>query len=311
MKKNAAHLLSVFLLMLAFFSCKKPETVVIPKPPVANAGADQTIQLPLSSFTLTGSATTPQGVITGSLWSLISGPNVPAINSPASATTTVSNFIAGTYLFQYRVNNTDGLTGLDTTKIIVTPSPIVTLTLQPANNTTETHIIGGPSLDLYDPTAPEFAAAAWTINGASAYYRGLIKFDLSNIPANATIVSAKLTLYSNPTPLNGNHVDPNFGSDNSMYIERIASNWSSATAKWSNLPATTSSNRISIPHTSQKILDLVDLDVKNLVSEMISSNTNYGFMIRLQNDVIYNSRIFCTSKYSDAAKRPKLVVVYQ
>lgn len=311
MKIKAIPFVAFLLTTLLFISCNKPDPVIVPKPPVANAGADQTIQLPLQSFTLTGSATTPQGSISGSLWSLISGPNVPTINSPASATTTVGNFVAGTYLFQYRVNNTDGLTGLDTTKIIVNPSPIVTLTLQPANNTTETHIIGGPSLDLYDPTAPEFAAAAWTINGASAYYRGLVKFDLSSIPANATIVSAKLTLYSNPTPLNGNHVDPNFGSDNSMFIERIASNWSSATAKWSNLPATTSSNRISIPHTSQKILDLVDLDVKNLVSEMISTNTNYGFMIRLQNDVIYNSRIFCTSKYSNASKHPKLVVVYQ
>lgn len=311
MTKRAIPLFAFLFTAFIYSSCKKPDTVVIPKPPVANGGADQTIQLPLASFTLTGSATTPQGSITGSLWSLISGPNVPVINSPASATTTVSNFIAGTYLFQYRVNNSDGLTGLDTTKIIVNPAPIVTLSLQPANNTTELHVIGGPSLDQADPNAPEFAAAAWTINGDLAYYRGLVKFDLSSIPANATIISAKLSLYSTPNPLNGNHVDANFGSNNSMYIERIATNWVTGTTKWSSLPATTTNDRVSIPHTASKFLDLIDIDVKSMVSGMVSSNTNYGFMLRLQNDVTYNSRIFCTSKHAQTSKRPKLVVVYQ
>jgi hypothetical protein len=166
-------------------------------------------------------------------------------------------------------------------------------------------------LDQADPNAPEFAASAWTINGDLAYYRGLIKFDLSSIPATATIISAKLSLYSTPNPLNGNHVDANFGPNNSMYIERISTNWSSATAKWSNLPATTTNDRISIPHTTSKFLDLIDIDIKPMISGMISSNSNYGFMLRLQNDVAYNSRIFSTSKHAQAAKRPKLIVVYQ
>jgi hypothetical protein len=311
MIKKAIPLFACILAILVYSGCKKPDPVVTPKPPVANAGTDQNLQLPLASFTLTGSATTPQGSITGSLWSLISGPNVPVINGPASATATVSNFIAGTYLFQYRATNSDGLTGLDTTRISVLPAPIVTLSLQPANNTTELHVIGGPSLDLADPNAPEFAASAWTINGDLAYYRGLVKFDLSSIPANATIISAKLSLYSTPNPLNGNHVDANFGSNNSMYIERISSSWTSATTKWSSLPATMTNDRVSIPHTAAKFLDLIDIDVKSMVSGMINTNTNFGFMIRLQNDVAYNSRIFSTSKHAQTAKRPKLVVVYQ
>jgi hypothetical protein len=58
------------------------------------------------------------------------------------------------------------------------------------------------------------------------------------------------------------------------------------------------------------MLDLVNMDVKNLVASMVAGN-NYGFMIGLQNETAYNCRIFCASFYSNAAKHPKLVVVYQ
>jgi hypothetical protein len=49
--------------------------------------------------------------------------------------------------------------------------------------------------------------------------------------------------------------------------------------------------------------------VTQLVRNMIASG-NYGFMIRLQDEVIYNSRIFCSSSYSDSTKRPVLVINY-
>jgi hypothetical protein len=295
---------------ILFFSCQKDNDPPPQKPPVANAGNDQTVQLPVNSFTLTGTGTSTNGNITGYLWSLISGPNVPVITSPSSAATTVTGFIAGTYLFQFLVVDNAGLTGIDTAKIIVNPAPIQTLTLQPANNTNELHmgILGGTPGS--DPNAPELVAAAWTVGGVSFIVRGLFKFDLSSIPSNATILSAKLTLYSNHTPINGDHVNANSGPDNSMFINRITSTWSSATTNWNNQPSVASVDQISIPHTSQSFLDLVDVDVKNMVAAMVSTN-NYGFMIRLQNEVIYNSRIFCSSKYSDATKHPKLVITYQ
>jgi hypothetical protein len=47
-----------------------------------------------------------------------------------------------------------------------------------------------------------------------------------------------------------------------------------------------------------------------LVVDMLNSGNN-GFMIMLQNEVIYNIRDFCSSTYPDASKHPKLVVTYQ
>jgi hypothetical protein len=95
-----------------------------------------------------------------------------------------------------------------------------------------------------------------------------------------------------------------------MFIRRITSYWDPQLTFWSNQPSTTTTDQISIAHTNQSSLDLIDIDVKNLVVAMKNS-ANYGFMISLQNEVVYNIRDFCSSTYPDAAKHPKLVVTYQ
>ena len=186
------------------------------------------------------------------------------------------------------------------------------LNQQPTNNSTEVHIWGNNTNEegSYNG-APEVGASSWTHNSNPVGQRGLIKFDLSSIPASATIVSAKLSLYSNPTPQNGDLVHANSGSNNAMLIQRVISGWTASAVKWTNQPATTTSDQIVIPHTSEPFLDIVDLDVKTLVEAMVGENQNYGIMIRLQTETAYNSRIFCSSFYSDATKHPKLVVEYK
>lgn len=144
--------------------------------------------------------------------------------------------------------------------------------------------------------------------------RAAFKFDLSSIPSTATVMSAKLSLYSNPTPTNGHHPDDlgaNSGSNNAMLIQRITTSWTANAVTWNNQPASTNSHQVIIPHTSAAFLDLIDIDVTQLITDMTGTNTNNGFMIRLQNEVIYNSRVFCSSFYTTAEKHPKLVVTYK
>jgi len=88
-------------------------------PPVANAGDSQTIQLPTNTGTLTGSGTTTNGNITGYLWTVISGPSVPGISQPNSASTGITGLEAGIYYFQLQVTDNAGLTGLDTAAVRV------------------------------------------------------------------------------------------------------------------------------------------------------------------------------------------------
>jgi hypothetical protein len=167
-------------------------------------------------------------------------------------------------------------------------------------------VSGGTNVSAQDI---DLDASAWTNGGAPFYIRGATKFDLSSIPAGAVIISAKLSLYSNPTPINGDLVHPNSGSDNSIWIRRLASAWSASTP-WATQPATETGTQVLIPHTSLSTLDLIDIDVKNIVTSMMA-NGNYGFMMGLQNEVAYNIRQFASSRHPDATKHPKLVVVYQ
>lgn len=308
MKNLLLILFLFFTITILFTNCKKDNPAVL-HPPVAVAGIAQTIQLPADSVVLTGSGKSVDSKIVGYLWSEVSGPNVPVIASESSPTTIVRGMIAGTYLFQFLVIDSLGLSGVDTLSVIVTPSPIDTLTLQPANNINETILAGNATDNFSNPDATEIAAGAWTQNSVLDIIRGAFQFDLSGIPANAIIISAKLTLYSNPVPLNGDLVHANSGPTNQMYIQRINSSWNSSIT-FQNQPSVDTTGEILIPQTNLPFLDLTDVDVTNLVTKMYTT-TNYGFMIRLQNEVIYNDRDFCSSKNADATKHPKLVVVYQ
>jgi hypothetical protein len=277
--------------------------------PVANAGPSQTITLPTNTVNLVGTGTDTDGSIVAYLWSQVSGPNTSIIANPGSASTAINGLIQGNYLFQLMVTDDAGATGVDTVSVKVNPSPIQTLTLQPANNPNERMIISIGGSDQSNSNGTEIVLAAWTFNGQSWFGRKAMKFDLSSIPSTATIQSANLYLYSNVPPENGNLVDANFGSNNALYLQQITSNWTPATTTWSNQPGVNTATQISIPHTSQSALDL-NIDVKNMVASMVSGN-NYGFMLRLQNEVAYTSRLFVSSWHATkATQRPKLVVTY-
>ncbi|AHM62227.1 Kelch repeat-containing protein [Flammeovirgaceae bacterium 311] len=92
--------------------------------PIANAGDNQIITLPLNSLNLDGSGTDSDGSITAYSWSQTSGPNTANFSSVSSASTTVSNLIAGSYTFQLTVTDDDGGVSLpDLVSVTVNPEP--------------------------------------------------------------------------------------------------------------------------------------------------------------------------------------------
>lgn len=301
-------LLSVKLLLLVltavfFSSCEKE----FPKPPIADAGSPKFVQLP-GTVTLTGTGQTTNNAIVGYLWSLISGPNVPVIQSPSSASTVVSNLVAGNYKFQFQVIDDAGLSGLDTVSVIATTLPTQTITIQPANNPFEM-TIGNVSPASAGSNGGYFPIAAWTTGGNPVSVRSLVKFDISAIPANATILSAKLSLYAHLNPNNGNLVDAHFGTANAVSLQRITSAWTSANS-WNTQPTTTTVNQVTIAQSISAFQNDTDIDVTALITD-IKANTNYGILAKLANEQYYNSRQYYSSFSTDATKRPKLVIVYQ
>ena len=90
-------------------------------PPVADAGADQTITLP-SGLSLDASASyDPDGDVISYLWEKISGPSC-TISSATQAVTAVTGLSAGSYQFRVTVNDGSD-TDTDVVNVTVNPEP--------------------------------------------------------------------------------------------------------------------------------------------------------------------------------------------
>ncbi|MET0635415.1 MAG: T9SS type A sorting domain-containing protein [Chitinophagaceae bacterium] len=88
--------------------------------PIANAGTDLMIRLPLDSILLNASASTdPDGTLTGYKWEQTGGPSVAGIRQPGSAATSVTQLIAGSYTFRLTVTDDSLATATDTIYLTV------------------------------------------------------------------------------------------------------------------------------------------------------------------------------------------------
>ncbi|MGV3558721.1 PKD domain-containing protein [Larkinella arboricola] len=94
------------------------------QPPVARAGADQTVTLPTNSVVLNGSTSSdPEGGALSYLWTQRSGPNTANLSSPTSVSLTASNLAAGTYVFRLTVYDGVGAMAYDDVTVRVAPAP--------------------------------------------------------------------------------------------------------------------------------------------------------------------------------------------
>ncbi|MDF2187500.1 T9SS type A sorting domain-containing protein [Paraflavitalea sp. CAU 1676] len=89
---------------------------------IADAGSDQTIQLPTSSVTLNGSGSIdPLGALQAVAWTKISGPAAGTITTSSALTTTATGLTAGTYQFRLLVYSKQWVPSSDTVQIVVKP----------------------------------------------------------------------------------------------------------------------------------------------------------------------------------------------
>lgn len=89
--------------------------------PVANAGADKSVTLPANSVTLSGGGTDVDGTIANYNWTKTAGPANGTIVTPTTATTSVSNLVQGTYVFELAVTDNSGVTSKDSLQVTVYP----------------------------------------------------------------------------------------------------------------------------------------------------------------------------------------------
>ncbi len=90
------------------------------KNPIANAGTDKTITLPINTVTLNGSAT-DDGSITAYAWTQTAGPS-PTLTGQNTSTLQLSNLTEGVYQFTLTVTDDKGATGSDAVTVTVNPA---------------------------------------------------------------------------------------------------------------------------------------------------------------------------------------------
>jgi hypothetical protein len=200
--------------------------------PVANAGPDQVIVLPINSVDLDGSASSdPDNNITGYSWTKISGPQSFGITTANAIQTQVVNLVPGIYLFELKVTDAGGLFSNDTMQVIIDTTTTINLppiavagndtTIQ-ANQTTctpiqialtlngsysydtdgsiQNHLWSGPN-GIANPNAAITTVSALAMGTLRFVLqvtdnRGAVGFDTLNVfivPANRPLIPAKVT----------------------------------------------------------------------------------------------------------------------
>lgn len=128
--------------------------------------------------------------------------------------------------------------------------------------------------------------------------RSLMLFDLSDIPANAIILSANLSLYST-----GHGI-----TTPGAYLQPVIQPWTQLDVSWSNQPEAVGTGQVFLGPTAEPSQDYT-LDVSFFVDLWIKGVENDGFMFRIGegylNTCSYN---FASSDYPDNTMFPKLEV---
>lgn len=166
---------------------KNGSTAVAPAPagnqaPVANAGTDATITLPVNSFLLNASGSSdPDGSIIKYQWKQVSGPSTSSIPSPETITATANNLVQGTYIFELWIWDNKYMPASD--RVIITVKA-ATVLVNPSVNQAPLAIAGADATI----TLP---VNTYSLNGAaSADPDGsILKFEWKQVsgPSNANI----------------------------------------------------------------------------------------------------------------------------
>ncbi len=163
----------------------------------------------------------------------------------------------------------------------------------------------------YDSSMIDYCSGAWTISGTQVLYRNLFKFDLTNIPSNAIIQNASLSLFYSSNNGFGPALHSSLTNSDQSLLQRVTSGWTEKTVTWNTQPTTTTTDQVILPQSTSGTQDYPNMDVTAMVQQMIGSpGANRGFLLRLTTETQYARLIFASGDYPDVSKHPTLQVCY-
>lgn len=153
----------------------------------------------------------------------------------------------------------------------------------------------------------EIMLYAWTQGGDLNVSRTIIDFDLSEIPADAKIDSAHLSLYYNPSSAYASQ----HSGETRFTIQRLISAWDESTVTWGTQPAATYSNIVIINGASTPFQDFPQMNITALIQDYTNDPLNsHGLVLKFMEESPYKNLILSSSDYPIEHYRPKLEVYY-
>jgi hypothetical protein len=170
----------------------------------------------------------------------------------------------------------------------------------------DAYLAGGAPNSNYG-SHPSMGGNTWSCLGSLCVSRAVFKFDMSSIPANAVIMSASLQLFGD---LNWSQSPTTGGPNNSGFLYRITSPWAENSVTWNSQPSITISDQVIIPGSFNNAQNYT-LNVTTMVQNMFATSTNYGFMLRMQDEInYYLSLMFASSDNANPSNIPILSISY-
>jgi hypothetical protein len=162
------------------------------------------------------------------------------------------------------------------------------------NPSADSYVYGGSAGTNYG-NSQQLISGLW--NRADRIYRTYIKFDLSEIPANADILRANLSLYkySGPTGV-------------AVNVHRVLSGWEENTINWNNKPSyePAYTDQSLSPSSNNWMFWDVTRDVQGFLN---GSYDNYGWCIKHNDESTLNTRVYFYSR-EYTSNKPYLYIEY-
>ena len=148
---------------------------------------------------------------------------------------------------------------------------------------------------------------AWTQSGILNVNRAVIDFDLSQIPEEATIDSARFSIYFNSTSAYGDQHE----GETDFVIQRITSEWTESSVTWRTQPSTSTDNQVFVDGAVLPTQDFIDIDLTRLISDYIQNKDNsHGLLLKLQEEAPFKKLLLASSEHPIEQLRPKLEIHY-